>query len=87
MSSSNSLRRFMAQPLYAFDWVRNGVQNNPRTGNAAMLFSSFAAIFILGNGAEKLTCKQGVTKQYEQLRKANRYFVPYWVADYSYKFP
>ena len=87
MSSSNTLRRFMAQPLVGFDWVRQMMANNPRTANTMMMMSMFATIFALGNGAEKMICGSGVTQQYEKLRKANRYFVPYWVADYSYRFP
>ena len=87
MSSANSLRRFMAQPLVAFDWLRNGMASNPRTFNYASMMFCFFGVFMLGNGADKLTVSQGLRTKYERYRLSQRMFVPYCVADYSYRFP
>ena len=87
MSSANSLRRFFAMPLVAFDWVRIGMNNNPRSGNYVMMMSSFVAILIVGNGADKMTTAGGLASKYESYRRANRYFVPYFMAGYQYRFP
>ena len=87
MSSSNSLRRFFSMPLVAFDWVRIGMHNNPKSGNYTMMMASFAAIFVIGNGADKFTTSNNIAGTYDRLRRLNRYYVPYFLADYSYKFP
>ena len=84
---SYPFRRFLTLPLVAFDSVRMGMQNNPRTGNNAMMMSSFFMILLLGNGADKLTTRGGVGSKYEQYRRANRFYVPYFAADYSFRHP
>ena len=88
MSSANSFRRIMAIPLYAFDSVRAGLQANPKPGNYMFMMTSFVVILMVGNGADKLTTKWGsVANSYETYRRVNRYFIPYFIADYRYKFP
>ena len=87
MSSSNSLRRFLAQPLVIFDSVRVNMQKNPRSGNFMMMLGSMATILMMGNGADKLTTARGVTSSYEHYRRTSRMYVPYLFADYSYRFP
>ena len=62
---SNSFRRFLTLPLVAFDSVRMGMQNNPKTANNTMMMSSFFMILLLGNGADKLTTYGGVGAKYE----------------------
>ena len=87
MSSSNSLRRFLAQPLGIFDMVRNTMQTNPRTGNYAMMMSSFVVILLVGNGADKMVTNKGLGARYERYRRINRMLIPYAVADYRYAMP
>ena len=87
MTYANSARRFMSMPLLAFDWVRNGMLANPRTGNYTMMYTCFLVIFTIGNGAEKLTCNGNIASKYEKLRKANRFYLPYFISDYRFKFP
>ena len=60
MSSSNSLRRFLAVPLTAFDSVRMGLQNHPKPANYAFMWLSFVVIMLVGNGADKMTTRGGL---------------------------
>ena len=87
MSSANSFRRVLAMPLVGCDTVRKFMQNNPKTGNYAMMMSSFVVILTMGNGADKLTTRANLANSYESFRRANRGYVPYMLADYSYRFP
>ena len=87
MSYANSTRRFMAIPLLAFDWVRQTSLSNPRQMNYVVMWTSLVVIMTVGNGADKLTTSGGVATQYEKFRRANRYFMPYFIADYKFKFP
>ena len=84
---SNSVRRFLASPLVLFDTTRNFMQSNPKTANYTMMWTSFGVLLLIGNGAEKLTVRGGVKSQYERYRMANRFFIPYWMADYNFRFP
>ena len=87
MSSANSFRRFCATPLLMFDQVRLSMQKHPKPSNGIMMMSSFVVLLCLGNGAEKLSTQNSVGRQYEKLRRANRLYMPYFLADYSYRFP
>ena len=51
------------------------------------MMGCFFGVFIMGTGADKLTTLGGMRSKYERYRMANRFFVPYWVANYSYRFP
>ena len=85
MSSANSLRRFLAQPLVAFDFVRNSMHSHPKTSNFYMMMTSFFFILFVGNGADKLTTFNGISSKYERFRRANRFYIPYFAADYHFR--
>ena len=88
MSSGNSFRRFMATPLLAFDSVRVGMQSNPKQANYAMMMSLFVVILMAGNGADKLTTRSSsVAAKFEAYRRLNRIYIPYFIADFRYRFP
>ena len=85
MSSSHSLRRFIAQPLVSFDFVRNNMKNSPKSTNFYMMMTSIFFIFFVGNGADKLTTSSGIRARYERIRRANRFYVPYFAANYRFR--
>ena len=87
MSSANSFRRFCATPLLAFDQVRHTMQTSPKPSNYIMMMTSFVAILCLGNGADKFTTMGNISKSYEQYRRSQRFFMPYFIRNYSYRHP
>ena len=86
--SSHSFRRICAIPLMAFDSIRLGMQTNPKTANYTMMMSSFVAVLVLGNGADKLTTRYGgIANEYESIRRSKRHYVPYFLVGYQFKHP
>ena len=80
-------RRLLSRPLAVFNLFREQRMTNPRLANFSMSLGIMFLGACLGSGAEKLTLRNSLDAKYEALRKAERGFVPFFLADYSYKFP
>ena len=63
------------------------MQKSPKSANYYALMFSFFTLLFLGNGADKITTRGNIASRYESLRNANRYYIPYSIANYSYNFP
>ena len=59
MSSRYPARRFLAQPLLAFDFWRYLTTTSPHAGNWALAASCCLMMLMLGSGADKLVLMSG----------------------------
>ena len=58
----------------------------PRAMNFWMMNVGMFAIMFFGKGIEKLSM-QGHQTTYETARRARRFYVPYFLASYKWRFP
>jgi hypothetical protein len=54
--------------------------------NFYMMNCGLVAIMFLGKGVEKLSASTEAAS-YEQARRARRFYIPYFVAGYKFRFP
>ena len=75
--------RPLAQSVEVF---RHFNTSHPKRANMTRLAFMMTFTLVAGHGAEKLVCRNEVERELEQTRSMNRWYVPYWMADYSYKY-
>lgn len=81
------LREIVRVPLGAFDHYRAFAFKQPRAMNFIMMYTGFVFVLFAGKGFEKLGANQGTKAAYEYRRRAHRFFVPYFLASYNWRFP
>jgi hypothetical protein len=54
--------------------------------NFYMMYLSIFAILVLGKGVEKISMR-GAQNDYELKRRAKRFFIPYSICSYRWRFP
>lgn len=55
--------------------------------NFYMMNMIWISFLFLGKGMEKLALYSGESTRYESSRKAKRFYIPYWLASYKFRFP
>lgn len=82
------LRDIMRVPLGVFDQYRAFAFKQPRTMNFIMMYTGFVAVLFFGKGFEKIGANWGSQQgRYESNRRARRFFVPYFLVSYKWRFP
>jgi len=54
--------------------------------NFLMMYTGMVALLYFGRGMERL-CMSGEATSYEQARRARRFYIPYCLASYKFRFP
>ena len=80
------LRSIFRVPMGVFDEYRALAFKYPRAFNFWYLYCMCAAVMFLGKGFEKLAVQSDQTN-YEWRRRARRFFMPYSVVSYKWRFP
>ena len=81
------LREIMRVPMGVFDEYRALCFKQPRWMNFYMMNMAMLAFLFLGKGVEKLCLAGGPKSTYETSRRARRFFIPYFLASYKWRFP
>lgn len=82
------LREIMRVPMGAFDEYRALCFRQPRAMNFYMMYMTMFALLFIGKGVEKFALyTTGHQAAYEQGRRARRFYVPYFIAGYQWRFP
>ena len=81
------LRAIMRVPMGVFDEYRALCFKQPRMMNFWMMNCIMVAILFFGKGVEKLSVGGGHAGAYEAQRRARRFYVPYFIAGYNFRFP
>ena len=81
------LREIARVPMSVFDEYRALCFKQPRAMNFWMMNMGFIAVLFLGKGVEKLAIKGSAADKYETARRARRFFIPYFLAGYKFRFP
>ena len=80
------LRQIVRVPLGVFDEYRALCTKSPRMMNFFMMYTGMLAMLYFGRGIERL-CMAGEATRYEETRRARRFYVPYFLASYKFRFP
>ena len=80
------VRSFFRVPMGVFDEYRNLSFKYPRAMNFFMTYSIIVAIMYFGKGFEKMAM-QGEQSSHEWNRRARRFFMPYSLVSYKWRFP
>ena len=80
------LRQILRVPMGMFDEYRALCFKSPRLMNFLMMYTGLVALLFFGKGIEKL-CVQGEASRYEQARRARRFYLPYFLASYKFRYP
>lgn len=81
------LREIMRLPLGVFDQYRALAFKQARTMNFVMMYTGIVAVLFFGKGFEKIAVAGGEQAAYESRRRAHRFFIPYFIAGYKWRFP
>ena len=82
------LREICRVPMGVFDEYRALCFKQPRAMNFWMMYTGLFAVLFFGKGIEKLSIRStGHQSAYESARRARRAFIPYFVANYKWRFP
>jgi hypothetical protein len=81
------LREIVRVPLGVFDQYRALAFKQARTMNFVMMYTGFVAVLFFGKGFEKIAVTGGEQTTYESNRRARRFFIPYFLASYKWRFP
>ena len=74
-------------PMGIFDEFRALGFRQPRAMDYWMMNCCLLAFLFFGKGIEKLSVGTGHATAYEAARKAHRFYLPYLIADYRWRFP
>ncbi len=81
------LREIVRVPLGMWDEYRALCFKQPRAMNFWMMNAFLITILFLGKGVEKLSITSNHASAYEASRRAHRFYIPYFFADYRWRFP
>ena len=81
------VRQIFRMPMSLFDKYRGLCLTSPRLMNFFMMNIVWISFLYFGKGMEKLALYSGENARYERSRKARRFYVPYWLASYNFRFP
>jgi hypothetical protein len=82
-----TFRSIFRGPMGAFDTYSNMRYKHPKTHNFFLFYGIAAFILVAGKGMEKFTFFESKASAYEAKRRAARYYIPYFIRGYHYKFP
>ena len=80
------LRSVCRVPMNVGNSYRAYYLKHPRTVNFFSIYFLAMGVLLITRGAEKFTFR-GATDVYELKRRARRFFVPYWMTSYRWRFP
>ena len=80
------LRNIFRVPMGIFDEYRALGFKQPRMMNFYLMYFGLFWILFLGKGVEKLSMR-GEQNDYETKRRLRRFFIPYSVCNYKWRFP
>ena len=81
------LREIFRVPMGVFDEYRALCFKQPRAMNFWMMNVGVIALLFFGKGIEKMAVGSNHQAGYETARRARRFFVPYFIAGYQWRFP
>ncbi|CDW85797.1 UNKNOWN [Stylonychia lemnae] len=81
-----AVRKIVRTPMSVFDQYRSLCFTSPRLMNFYMLYASFFFALFLGKGYEKIVF-QGKHVEHERDRRFRRFFIPYSLVSYKWRFP
>ena len=81
------LREICRVPMGAFDEWRALCFKQPRVMNYVMMNMALVFILFAGKGVEKMCINTGHQAAYESKRRAQRFFMPYFLVSYKWRFP
>ena len=80
------LRQVFRAPMGIFDEYRALCFKSPRAMNYYMMNMGLVAVLFFGKGIERLAM-YGESTKYESARRARRFYIPYFMAGYKFRFP
>ena len=81
------LREIFRVPMGAFDEYRALCFKQPRAMNFLMMNMILISFIFFGKGLEKLSVAGNQAQAYESSRRVRRFFVPYFLCNYEWRFP
>ena len=70
-----------------FDQYRGLCFSSPRLMNFYMMNMVWISMLFFGKGMEKIALTGGDNIRYESFRRARRFYIPYFIAGYKFRFP
>ena len=81
------MREIMRVPMGMFDVYRSLCFKQARLMNFWMMNLALMSFLFLGKGVEKMSVAGGPLAVYESARSAKRFYVPYFLTSYRWRFP
>ena len=81
------LREIFRGPMGVFDTYRALCFTKARTMNFYMMNCGLVAALFFGKGIEKVSILGNHKTGYETSRRAHRFFIPYFLVGYKWRFP
>ena len=79
-------RSMIRQPLGVFEGYKAFCHDNAKLSNTCHIMGLTLAVMLVGAGAEKMICRHELHKNVNSYRNLDRSMIPYFFADYSYKY-
>ena len=81
------VREIFRVPMGIFDSYRALCFTTPRAMNFYMMTVGWVAMLFFGKGMEKIAIRGSEHTRYEGYRRARRFYIPYFLASYKFRFP